>query len=165
MPALPLLALQIASSFAVLGLLASTVVAPRLRRLPTERQLVALLWIHAPRYIPLALLAPGQTDSAVAPSVASTIAWGDFICCVLALAAIVALQLRGRDAFAWVWLFSSISTLDIVVALAIGLGGGVHNHALGVSWYVLTLYVPLVCVSQLMIVMTLRSRVVAGGAA
>jgi hypothetical protein len=60
-----------------------------------------------------------------------------------------------------------VSTLDIVMALSTGLGSGVYEQALGVGWYVLTFYVPLVCVSQLMIgtYLARRPRTFAGRAA
>src|SRR5262249_11138594 len=94
----------------------------------------------------------------VSPSVASTIAWGDFASAALAVAAILALHTRGDAGIGWVWAFTIVSTTDIAVALAVGLGNGVHEHALGVGWYVLTLYVPLVCVAQVMIVGLLFRR-------
>lgn len=116
-----------------------------------ERALVPLLWVHAGRYVPLALLAPGQIGSAVPERVAWAIAGGDFAAAGLALVALLALHRRGAGGLPWVWLFSVVSTVDIGVALAVGLGNGVQHHPLGVSWFVLTLYVPAVCVSQILI--------------
>ena len=166
---LVLLVLQIVASFVALGLLAHTVVAPRLRRLPPDRALSALLWIHVPRYIPLALLAPGQIGPDVSLAAVRTIAWGDFASAVFATAAIVALYVRGLAGLRWVRAFTLVSVLDIVVALTVGLGSAVYEHPLGVAWYVLTLYVPAVCVSQAMIVGALgwipRPRTVLGGGA
>jgi hypothetical protein len=153
-----LLAIQVASSFLVLGLLAATVVAVRLRALPRERALRALLWAHTPRYVPLALLAPGQTDAGVSAPVISAIAWGDFASAALAVAAIIALRARGEAAIGWVWVFTVVSTFDIATALSVGIGSGLHERALGAGWYVLTLYVPLVCISQAMIARWLLPR-------
>jgi hypothetical protein len=149
MPALWLLLLQISFSFIALSVLAARLL-PRLRCLPRPLALELLLWTHVPRAVPLGLLAPGQVVG-VAPGVANAIAWGDFTCAVLALAGIVALQTGGERAMRWVWLFSLVSVGDIVSALVLGLGGGVYERPLGVSWFVLTLYVPLVCVSQALI--------------
>jgi hypothetical protein len=146
-----LLAVQILSSFLVFGLFAAWVVAPRLRTLPLERALPPLLWTHALRYVPLALFAPGQIGPGIAPVVVRTIAWGDFTASAFAMVALAALHVRGRAGLPLVWVFSIASTIDIGIALAVGLGSGVQKHALGPSWYVLTLYVPLVCVTQVMI--------------
>ncbi|MCB9592123.1 MAG: hypothetical protein H6719_05265 [Sandaracinaceae bacterium] len=151
MPPLALLAIQIVGSFAALALLSLTVLLPRLASMPRDGALKLLLWPHVLRHAPLALLAPGQVDASVSSAVLDTIAWGDFASFVAALAALWALHRRGPRATRWVWAFCLVSTADIVVALTTGLGGGVHEHALGVGWYVLTLYVPVVCVSQALI--------------
>ena len=153
-----LLAIEIGMSFAILAVLSATVVVPRLAALPREYGLVPLLWVHALRHAPLALLAPGQSGAGVSHAVASTIAWGDFASGAFALAALVALSAAGARALGWVWAFSIVSSIDIVVALTLGLGSGVYREPLGPGWYVLTLYVPLVCVSQVLIVWLLVRR-------
>lgn len=153
MPPIALLAIQIVFSFAAYGVLAKSI-TPWLRATPRTTALELLLWTHVPRAAPLALLAPGQVIG-VSSAVTSTIAWGDFVSAVLALAAIVALRARGERAARWVVLYAIVSGIDIVAALTTGLGNGVQEHALGVGWYILTLYVPLVCVSQGMLVQAL----------
>lgn len=158
MSPLALLASEIVMTFAVLAVLAATVIVPRLADLPRERALPPLLWMHTLRHAPLALLAPGQTGAGVSHATTSTIAWGDFASGALALAALVALYTAGSRALRWVWAFSVISCIDIVTALGLGLGTGVYRQPLGTGWYVLTLYVPLVCVSQLLIVWVLLRR-------
>jgi hypothetical protein len=155
MPPLLLLVLQIAASFVAFGLLAGWIAAPRLRTLSRERALAPLLWVHVFRYLPLALLAPGQAGPDVSAAVAGTIAWGDLVASALALVALVALRASGGAGLRWVWLFTVASTADIVVALALGLGSGIYRHPLGFGWYVLVLYVPLVCVAQAMIIAVL----------
>ena len=147
-PPLALLALQITMSGLALAWLTHTVVLPALRAMPSRRALAAMLWVHVPRYVPLALLAPGQTDAAADDSAISVIAWGDFTASVLAIAALVALHRSSRAGVPWVWVFFVESTVDIVAALSLGLGSGIHEQALGFGWYVLTLYVPMVCVSH-----------------
>ncbi|MGE0784260.1 MAG: hypothetical protein AB7S26_01130 [Sandaracinaceae bacterium] len=158
MPPLALLAIEIVASFVALGVLALTVGIPRLRAMPRHRAVVPLLWVHALRHAPLALLAPGQMDPGVSDAVASTIAWGDFTSFTFALLALVALHLRGRRALSFVWLFSAVSSIDIALALAAGLGTGVYARSLGVGWYVLTLYVPVVCVAQALVFWVLARR-------
>lgn len=146
MSPLLLLLVQISFSFVALGVLV-TRVQGWARRFSSVQVLEWLLWLHVPRSVPLGLLAPGQV-SGVPAEVASTIAWGDFTSAALALMAIVALRTSSERAAPWLWAFTVISCLDIVTALVLGLGSGVYQHALGVSWFVLTLYVPIVCVSQ-----------------
>lgn len=146
MTPLALLLTQIGFSFAALGTLALRL-RPWARRTPTPLVVELLLWLHVPRHVALGLLAPGQATG-VAASVARTIAWGDFTCAVLALVAIVALRVIGPRVLRWLWLFGLVSWTDIALALAVGLGAGVYATPLGVGWFVLTAYVPLVCISQ-----------------
>lgn len=156
MSPLAILAIQISASFMTFGLLASWVVAPALAGKAPVRALPPLLWVHAFRYVPLALYAPGQVASDIPSAAIDTVAWGDFGAAVLALVALVALRVAPRAGMAATWGFSIASAGDIVVALVVALRSGVHEHALGVGWFVLVLYVPAVCVSQVMIFGQLR---------
>jgi len=64
-----------------------------------------------------------------------------------------------RTAVSWVWIFSLASVVDIGTALTVGLGSEVYRYPLRIGWYVLTVYVPLVCVSQAVILsMLLKKR-------
>ena len=148
---------QITVSFLVFGL-AARHLAPHLAARPPERALVPLLWIHAFRFVPLGLLAPGQSSPEIPASVLLTIALGDLVCSLLALAALALLHRHASRSFGAVWLFWLVSLADIVTALSVGLGHGVHRYPLGVSWYVLSVYVPLVCASQAMMLVTLLRR-------
>jgi hypothetical protein len=148
---IPLLALQIGMSFVVFGAFAAWVARPAIAGWSSPRTLQLLLWIHVFRFVPLALYAPGQVAADIAPVAIDTVAWGDFASSVLALLALAAFRTSSRSGVAATWLFSVASVIDIVVALVVALSHGVHTHALGVGWFVLILYVPLVCVSQAMI--------------
>ena len=152
-----LLAAQILLSFLTFGLAAQRL-APPLAALPRERALGLLLWVHAFRYAPLGLLAPGQAAPEIPLQVLNIIAVGDLASALLALVALVLLRLRAKAALGWVRLFSLVSVLDIGTALSVGLGNHVYQYPLGVGWYVLTLYVPLVCLSQALIVIRLLQK-------
>ncbi len=152
-----LLAVQIVLSFVTFSL-AGQRLARRLAAMPREPALGLLLWLHGFRYIPLGLLAPGQAAREIPPFVLRTIAIGDLVSALFALVALALLQVRAKAALGWVWLFSMVSMLDIGTALVVGLGNHVYRYALGISWYVLTLYVPLVCVSQAMILIRLLQK-------
>ena len=152
-----LLAVQIVLSFVTFGLAARRLARP-LAAMSRERALSLLLWPHAFRYVPLGLLAPGQVARELPSLVLRTIAIGDLVSAVLALVALASLQAHAKAALGWVWLFSVVSVLDIGTALVVGLGNHVYRYALGVSWYVLTLYVPLVCLSQAMLLVRLLQK-------
>jgi len=154
---LQLLALQVVLSFLTFGLAAKRLARP-LAAMPRERAMELLLWPHAFRYLPLGLLAPEQSSPAVPLKVLGTIAAGDLVSALLALAALVMLLSGARTAVSWVGIFSLASVIDIGTALTVGLGNHVYRYPLGVGWYVLTLYVPLVCISQAMILITLFEK-------
>jgi hypothetical protein len=154
---LQLLAAQIVLSFLTFGLAAKRLARP-LEAMPREHALELLLWPHAFRYLPLGLLAPAQSSREVPLKVLGTIAVGDLASSLIALAALVMLLSRARTAVGWVVAFSLVSVIDIGTALTVGLGHHVYRYPLGVGWYVLTLYVPLVCISQAMILITLLKK-------
>jgi hypothetical protein len=161
-----LLLIQLAMSFAAAGLFAKRVALPWLATRSREEALEPLLWVHVFRYLPLGLLAPGQVDVGPARMALVTIAAGDWAASILAVVALGVLYTRGTAALGWTWLFAVVSTLDIVVALTLGLGSGIYRHPLGLGWFVLTVYVPVVVVAQLLIgAVLLRKQAAARGAA
>ncbi len=156
MSPLALLSLQITTSFVVYSAFAAWVVRPAIDDWSPRKALRAMLWIHVFRFVPLALYAPGQVSADVPRVVIDTVARGDFAASIAALIALASFRAAPRHAIAATWVFSVVSTIDIVHALFVALANGVYKHSLGVGWFVLILYVPLVCVSQAAIVAYLR---------
>ncbi len=154
---LQLLAVQIALSFLAFGLAAKHLVRP-LGAMPHRRALEVLLWPHAFRYLPLGLLAPEQSSHEIPFGVLGTIVAGDLIAALFALTALAMLRSGAWTALAGIWSFSLASTIDIGTALTVGLGNHVYRYPLGIGWYLLTLYVPLVCVSQALIFIALLRK-------
>ncbi len=134
------------------ALLARRYVIPWLAAAATERALAPLLWVHAFRYAPLALFAPGQADPRIPADVVATVAYGDLASALLALAALVALDRWTAGARRLVWLFSIVGTADLIIATARAAAGQMFQFYIGWSWYLLTFYVPLLVVSQALIV-------------
>src|SRR5713101_6369858 len=81
-----ILALQSTLSLVAFALIARWYVAPRLSRASLEDYLVPLIWVHVFRYAPLTLLVPGQISLKVPAGVAATIAYGDLVSAIAALA-------------------------------------------------------------------------------
>jgi hypothetical protein len=117
-----------------------------------------LLWIHAFRYAPLTLLAPGQADQRIPASLIKVVAYGDLVSALFAVLAIVAVKLQLRGAIALVWLFSLVSVVDLVFSTARAVGSEMYNFYIGWSWYIVNFYVPMLIVSQVMIVYYLITR-------
>lgn len=144
--------IQSTLSLIVFILIARWYVAPRLANRARNEAVLPLLWIHVFRYAPLTLLAPGQADPHIPPDVVGVVAYGDFVAALFALLAIVAVKLKLRSATALVWLFSIISVVDLVYATARAVAAQLYTFYIGWGWYILNFYVPMLIVSQVMII-------------
>src|ERR1700704_2974966 len=150
-----LFGIQFTLSLAAYALIAFWYVAPRLSRMPREVALVPLLWIHAFRIVGGTILAPGAVDAGVPMDFRVMIGYGDLATAFLALLALIALRARFSGAVALVWLFIIVGMLDTVNAIIQSLRYSVFTYALGVNWVIVTMYVPVLLVSSLLIFMQL----------
>jgi len=157
-----LFGIQFTLSLVAYALIAFWYVVPRLSRLPLETALVPLLWVHAFRIVGGTILAPGAVDAGVPMAFRVMIGYGDMATALLALLALIALRARFSGAIALVWLFIIVGMLDTINAIIQSLRDSVFNYALGVNWVIVTMYVPALLVSSLLIFMQLlnpnRSR-------
>jgi hypothetical protein len=133
-------------------------VASRLSGLPRELALVPLLWVHVFRVVGGTILAPGAVGPGVPSEFRRMIGYGDLITAFLALLALTALRFRLQGAIALVWLFLIVGTLDTVNAIVQSVRFSVFTYALGVNWVIVTIYVPALLVSSLLIVIQLLGR-------
>ena len=150
-----LFGIQFTLSLVVYALIGFWYVAPRLSKLPREAALVPLLWVHAFRIVGGTILAPGSVDAGVPMEFRGLVGYGDLTTAFLALLALIALRARFRGAVALVWLFIVVGTLDTVNAIVQSLRYNVVTYALGVNWVIVTMYVPALLVSSLLIFMQL----------
>ncbi|HYR94391.1 MAG TPA: hypothetical protein VEP48_09330 [Methylomirabilota bacterium] len=133
-------------------------VSPRLAALPREVALVPLVWVHVFRIVGGTILAPGAADAAVPTEFRTQIGYGDLTTAVLALVALVALRARFSGAIALVWLLLAVGMLDTVNAIVQSVRFSVFTYPLGVNWVIVTMYVPALLVSSLLIFIQLRRR-------
>ena len=150
-----LFGIQFTLSLVAYALIAFWYVVPRLAGLPREAALMPLLWIHAFRVVGGTILAPGAVDVRVPTDFRVMIGYGDLATAVLALLALVALRYRFRGAIALVWLCIIVATLDTVNAIVQSVRDSVFTYALGVNWVIVSIYVPALLVSSLLIVLQL----------
>jgi hypothetical protein len=132
--------------------------APLMRARSRETALVALLWIHALRYIALQIFSAKAAGFDVPDDVRDRIAYGDALSAVLAFAAIAALHHRATIGIAFAWLFSAVGVLDLLGAMIGGIQANLFDKAAGVTWLILTFYVPVLWVSHVLIIWQLVSR-------
>jgi hypothetical protein len=153
-----LFGIQYTLSLVAYGLIGFWYVAPRLSQLPRELALAPLLWVHAFRIVGGTILAPGAVDAGVPMEFRTMIGYGDLTTAVLALVALIALRARLGAAIPLVWLCVAVGLVDTVNAIAQSMRYSVFNYPLGVNWVIVTLYVPALLVSSLLIVMQLVRR-------
>jgi hypothetical protein len=156
MPPIVLFGIQFTFSLVAYALIAWWYVAPRLSRLPREVALVPLVWIHAFRIVGGTILAPAAVDAAVPSDFRTMIGYGDMATAVVALLALIALRKRMPVAIALVWLSLSVGLLDTVNAIVQSMRYSVFTHGLGVNWVIVTMYVPALLVSSVLILIQLR---------
>jgi hypothetical protein len=132
--------------------------APLLRARCRARALEPLLWIHALRYIALQFFSATAAGFDVPDDVRDRIAYGDVLSAGLAFAALVALHRRAAIGIALAWVFSVVGIIDLVDAMAGGIQANLFDRAAGVTWLILTFYVPILWVSHVLIIWQLVSR-------
>ena len=86
------------------------------------------------------------------------IGYGDLITASLALLALIALRTRLPRAIAFAWLCVIVGLLDTVNAIVQSVRFSVFTYALGVNWVIVTIYVPALLVSSLLIFIQLLAR-------
>lgn len=153
-----LFGIQFTLSLLAYALLAFWYVVPRLSRLPREVGLVPLLWVHAFRTVGGTILAPGAVGPGVPMEFRTMIGYGDLITAFLALVALAALRSRLGGAIALVWLCVIVGMLDTLNAIVQSMRFNVFSYALGVNWVIVTIYVPALLVSSVLIFMQLLGR-------
>ncbi len=151
--------LQLVWSVFVFGLVTAWYVWPYLTNLSRNSALIALLFVHVPRYVGMTLLVTGMVDPKLPGEFLSAAAYGDLLEAALALASIFALRSNWRFAIALVWVTNTWGFVDLLNGVRGVLQLNVPSFNLATFWYVYTFYAPLVIVSHLMIFgILLKSR-------
>ena len=139
-------AIQFLMSLLVWSALAYWILAPWLKKKSATEALFFLTVPHAFRHIGMVFLVPGVVAAPLPESFAAPAALGDLLTGVLAFLALIALRKNGSRLF--VWIFSVVGTIDLVNALR---QGDEWMTNFGASWYIPTMLVPLLLVTQAMI--------------
>jgi len=146
-----LFSIQFSLSLVAYALIAAWYVVPRLAERPREAALQPLLWVRAFRVTGGAVLAPGAVAAAVPIAFQRMVGYGDLITAGLALIALAALRARLSGAIALAWTVLVVGMADTINAIIQSMRYSVFNHALGVNWVIVTIYVPALLVSSALI--------------
>ena len=145
-------------SLIVLGAIARWHVVPWLNSRGRADALIALLWVHVFRYIALQVFSAQRDGFPISDSGAMEIVIGDVGGAIMALVTIALLRQRSRLAIPLAWLLAAETAYDTVSNIR----GGVREHLMGsaggVTWLILSFFVPAVVVSTVLLVWQLYSR-------
>jgi hypothetical protein len=122
-------------------------IAPRLRRLARADALILPLWVGVFRFVTLQTASAQQAGFPISDAGRNQVIVAGLIGTSLAFAAIVALRFRLRFAVPMAWLFVLETVVDVARNVADGMRERLFGLASGVTWMVLSFYVPLVLVS------------------
>lgn len=146
-----LIGLSILFSFFASARIAQLYVWPRLRNLPREEALNALVVPHLFRFIGLSFLMPGVVSPELPHSFALHAAYGDLATTILAVFATMALSARTSWAIPLTWVLSVVGTVDLLYAYYDGLFGvGLAPGVMGAAVYIPTVLVPPLLVTHAM---------------
>jgi hypothetical protein len=145
-------------SVIVLGAMARWYVAPWLNGQTRAGALTALLWVHVFRYVALQVFSAQRDGFPISDGGAMEIVIGDVAGAVIAFITIALLRRKARLAIALAWLLATETAYDTVA----NIHGGVREHlmgaASGVTWMIVTFFVPMVVVSSVLMVWQLHAR-------
>jgi hypothetical protein len=142
---------QLLTSVFVFSIVAAWYIWPYLTGLSRNSALIALLFVHVPRYVGMTLLVTGMVDPKLPREFLSNAAYGDLLEAALALASIFVLRSNWRVAVPLVWGTNTWGFVDQLNGVRGVLQLNVPSFNLATFWYVYTFYAPLVLVSHLMI--------------
>jgi hypothetical protein len=143
--------MQLLTSILAFGLVAVWYVWPLLIKLTLNSALIALLFVHVPRYVGMTLLVTDMVDPKLPREFLSSAAYGDLLEAALALASIFALRSNWRVAVPLVWVTNTWGFMDLLNGVRGVLQLNVPSFNLATIWYIYTFYAPLVVLSHLMI--------------
>jgi len=138
-----LFGISILMSFLAYGIVTKLYIWPRLRVMPREDSLLALVVPHTFRFIGLSFLVPGVVSPSLSADFAAPAAYGDLVAAMLAVIATLALQARASWAIAIVWVFNVWGAFDLLNAIYNGqIGVRISPGSLGAAFYIPTVLVP-----------------------
>lgn len=139
--------LSVALSFLAWGVVAARYFWPALRSMPGRAAFRPILLLHSFRFVGLAFLVPGVVGPDLDPAFALPAAYGDLVACLLALAALGALDTRVGPAL--LWIFNLWGTVDLLLAFYQGqFGARIEPGQLGATYFIPTILVPLLLITH-----------------
>jgi hypothetical protein len=149
-------------SFVVGAFAAVAYIAPWLETRPWPQALTPLLAVHLFRHVALQLVSAQRFGFGISNAGRDGIVYGDLAGLSLALVALAAIRLGLTLWRPLTWLFVLATVADLGNALVVGLREDLFERASGVSWLILTFYVPALWLTTGLVVWQLVTRTEAG---
>jgi hypothetical protein len=140
---------SVAFGLIVWGIVAARYIWPELRHKRREEALRPVLILHSFRYLGLATLVPGVVSLDLPSAFAHPEAYGDFITATLALLTLLLLP-RGAGIVS-AWIFNIWGFVDLLNAFYQGNAAGLLAGQLGATYWIPTLFVPLLLVTHVLV--------------
>jgi hypothetical protein len=145
-----LFGMSVALGFLAWGAVCYNYIWPRLNGCPISEAARPLLYLNLFRFAGASFLIPGVTGPGLPRDFAAPGAYGDLIAVALAWAALM--LRRGTAGIAALWIFNLWGTADLLFAFYKGLfDPDFHPADLGATFYIPTVYVPLLLCAHFMI--------------
>jgi hypothetical protein len=138
--------MSIAFGFVAWGIVAKQYIWPKLRLRPRADALRPLLMLHSFRFEGLAFLVPGAVAPDLPPAFAHAAATGDIIAAILALLSLALLSRRAGVVL--IWIFNLWGSADLLNAFYQANAAGLVPGQLGVTYFIPTLFVPLLLITH-----------------
>ena len=145
-------------SLIVLGAIARWYVVPWLGRRARADALIVLLWVHVFRYVALQVFSAQRDGFPISDDGAMEIVVGDVAGAIMAFIAIALLRNRAPLAIPLTWLLVAETAYDTVANIRGGIHENLMGAASGVTWLILTFFVPVVVLSGILLIWQLYSR-------
>src|SRR5215510_13399573 len=145
-------------SFVACVFVAVSYVVPWLKTRPWPQAITPLLAVHLFRHIALQLVSAQRFGFDISNVGRDEIVYGDVAGMTLALLALAAIRFGSTLWKMLTWLFVLATVVDLGNALVIGLREDLFARASGVSWLILTFYVPVLWVTTGLVVWQLLTR-------
>jgi hypothetical protein len=147
----------------VISLIVFTAIAvwyliPWFNRLSKPKAIIALLWVHVPRYITLIMYSAQREGYPITAIAAKEAVIGDVTGAIVALAAIFAFRKSERLGVLFSWLLVLETIADVVVGFLRKAREPLWGKANGVTWLILDFYIPLILVCLPLLIWQLYSR-------
>jgi hypothetical protein len=151
-------AVAMSVSFVACAFAAVAYVVPWLKARPSPQAMTPLLVVHLFRHVALQLVSAQRFGFDISNAGRDEIVYGDLAGMTLALLTLAAIHFRLTLWKMLAWLFVLATVADLGNALVVGVREELFARASGVSWLILTFYVPALWVTTMLVVWQLVKR-------